>query len=140
MAERVVFELQSKRTHCRIMTDLTQAEQHLDVGKRLDARFQERAALVDFSPNRFVLRRHAPHGIGDHCVFQAQPVIGAPVVGPLTKAELVQRGIEKIAGPIPSERSSCAVGSGHSWSQTDHQQLGVFISKTWDRAIEPIGF
>ena len=44
---------------------------------RRDLGGEELAAGVDFDRQRLVLRRDAPHGVGDHAVDEFEPVIGA---------------------------------------------------------------
>jgi hypothetical protein len=68
---------------CEILPSVTIAPRLSCIG--FHCRVQELAAGVDFGTHRLVLRRHAPHGIGDCGALESQAVIAAGLELPSAK-------------------------------------------------------
>jgi hypothetical protein len=64
----------------------------------------------DFLRCRLVLGRHAAHRVSDPAIEEREAVVRPRFIGSLREAEILQRGVEKIAGIIPREGPAGAIG------------------------------
>ncbi len=107
-------------------------------GHFTDGGSKEIAAGRYLKRRRLVFRRHAPHRVGDAAIDQREAIVGARLVTSLREAEVLQRGVEKIAGIVAGERPSGAVGAAQARSQPDDQKASVDRAELGDRCIEPV--
>ena len=87
MGERVFRKAHAKCAQQAVMSDAPKTDEGTQVRQGCDPGLQEGAAIVDFGPDGFVLRRNAAHGIGDHRAGQFQPVIRAGIKLAIGKVE-----------------------------------------------------
>ena len=76
------------------------------VRERCVSSVKELTAAFDLAGCRFVLRRDAAHGVGDHAVHKAQRLGPQDIVLAPRETGLQQRRVEKMARKIAPERSA----------------------------------
>src|SRR6202167_6183370 len=116
------------------------AERHdsLNVGHLLERGPEEVPAGRDLLRRRLILRRHAPHGIGDAAIDEREAVVRTCRIITLCEAEFLERGVEEVAGIIAGKRPAGAVGAAQPGSEPDNQQSCIGGSERWHRSIEPM--
>src|ERR1700733_7396395 len=109
-----------------------------DLGHGRERGAEEIAAGGDLLRRRFVLRRHAPHGIGDAAIDEREAVVRTCRIITLCEAEFLERGVEEVAGIIARKRPAGAVGAAQPRSEPDNQQPRVRGTERWHRSVEPM--
>ena len=87
---------------------------------------------------RLVLRRNAPHGVGDRAIAQRETVVNPLIVHAVGETEFGQGRVQKIAGIVARERAARAVGAAQPRRQPDDQQAGLGIAERGDRRVRPV--
>src|SRR5262245_16324021 len=111
---------------------------HAELLQRRDRGLEKRAAVLYFRRGRFVLRRHAADGIGNHAGHKLKAVTARRLIGACGKTELQQRVIEQFARKVPGKRASGAVCSLKTGRKTHNKKAGAACPKGWNRRVVPL--
>lgn len=122
------------------MRNLTERDQRSEVWHGIHPRDQKRAASVYFRAGGLVLRRRTANRIGDHHVFQRQPIVRSGLIPAFTQAEGFNGRVEQISRPVARKGASGFIGACPSGRKSDDQEFCIFISETGNGRIEPFRF
>lgn len=100
-----------QRAEYGIVGDAPQREDRAQRRHGRDFRDQERATGFLLQGGRLIFRRDTAHGVGDSCLDEGEPVIGAGGKCPPGPAKFDQAWVEQVARIIARKRPSGAVGS-----------------------------
>ncbi len=120
------------------MRDAAQRHDGLQRRQRIDPCTEERVAGLDLGRQWLVLRRHAAHRIGDHCIVERQPVPGVGLEGARGEAEVDERAIEQLARIVAGEGAAGAVGTGDTGCKARDQQPRIICAEYRHRRVEPV--
>ena len=69
----------------------------------------------------------------DVAVKKFQPVAAVRRMGLVCKSGFVECAVQPVRALIAGKNSSRSIPSMGGWSETDNQEPGILIAKTWDR-------
>src|SRR5262245_8891288 len=110
---------------------------HAELLQRRDRGREKRAAVLYFRRGRFVLRRHAADGIGNHAGHKLKAVAARRLICACGKTELQERVIEQFARKVPGERASGAVCSLKTGRKTHNKKASAGCPERRNRRVVP---
>jgi hypothetical protein len=137
-SERRFAQVQGRK--CLIVSDTAESKDGAQARQGCAAGGEKRSAVCDFFGRGFVLGRDAADGVGDHAVDEFEAIDWISAIRSLGEPVGEKGGVEELAGVIPGEWASGAIGTLQARRKADNEKAGVVSSKRRDRCIEPAGF
>jgi hypothetical protein len=119
--------------------DLTQSDQHARVNQ-VQSLLQPTAACNQFVCSWLVVWRRAVAHRRYRAVIERQAIIGRDGTGLIGETRLVERAIQPIAAPVPSEHPAGPIGAVSRGRQADNQELCPRVAKVRDGLAPVVPF
>src|SRR5579863_878326 len=125
----VAFEHGQAGVEC----DLPQRHDDLHIAKQLQFALEERTAVAQLLRRWLVIRWRAMRGRGNPRIVKLKAVVRVATLRLGGKSRPVKRFVQKIAGTISGEHTSCTISTMRTGRQTKNQQPGRNIAEGWNR-------
>jgi len=140
MAERMSRQRASVGAHDALMGYSAEREDGDKPGQGAQSALQIAPAGPDLSRGWLVLGGNAADRIGDQAIDQNKTVVDALAIGARREPERNQGFVQKMAGPVASERPPGAVGSAKAGREANNRQSGGWRAERVDRRVAPVRF
>lgn len=138
MREGKVFQFFAESAKDRVMRDPAERHDRPQSRQGRDGRGKESTASGDLNGKRLVLRRNAPHGIGDRTRDQLQAIIDLGSINTFGEATMDQSLKEQIAGKITCKGPPSPISTTQTRREANHQEPRVGYSESGNRRIMPL--
>ena len=112
--------------------DLSESENRLGL-QDFQLSLKVGAAIRNFTRKGLVVRRRTTAGGRGVDAIELQAIVAVERSRLIREAGFVQRGVEKVARTVTREHSPGTVRSMSCGSEPQNQQLGLGITKSWNR-------
>lgn len=117
-----------------VKSDFAETDDDAEMLELANFRGEVRGAVADLLRGGLIAGRSAADNGGDPGVAQLQAIVARCPSRLIGKASLVQDGVHEVAGTISGKRSTGAVGSVGSWSQSEDEDAGTRIAEARNRS------
>lgn len=122
-----------------VVSDAAKRDNSYQFWKAINLCGEEWSACFDFVGRWFIRRWHASDRVGDHAVFEREPVVRRRFVSSSRKPKLFQCCVQEVAGVIAGEGPPRAVCAADARREPDDEQARIAIAKRGDSAVKPRG-